>query len=109
MIARLRTVRLAAITLAAALAVLPAAWGQKTSRPTHPSIQFQDVTRASGIDFHLTCGGPEKRYIMESLCGGGAFLDYDNNGWLDIFLANGSTVSDLHHGAQPNFKLYRNT
>jgi len=35
---------------------------------------FVDVTRAAGIDFHLTCGGPQKLYIMESLCGGVASL-----------------------------------
>jgi hypothetical protein len=107
MTSRLRTARLVAITFAAALAALSPAWGQKPARPA--PLQFQDVTRAAGIDFHLTCGGAEKRYIMESLCGGVAFLDYDNDGWLDIFLVNGSTVADLHHGAQPNFKLYRNT
>ena len=106
---RLRTLRLAAAALLAVLTVIPCAGGQKPSRPARPPIQFQDVTRASDIDFHLTCGGPEKLYIMESMCGGVAFLDYDNDGWLDIFMVNGSTVADLHHGAQPNFKLYRNT
>ena len=106
---RLRTVRLAAVTLAAVLAALPAAWGQKPARPARPPIRFQDVTRAAGINFHLTCGGAEKRYIMESLCGGVAFLDYDSDGGLDIFMVNGSTMADPHRGAQPNFKLYRNT
>jgi hypothetical protein len=69
---------------------------------------FQDVTRAAGIDFHLTCGGPEKLYIMESLCGGVAFLDYDNDGWPDIFLVNGSTLEDLKTGRSPSSKLYHN-
>ncbi|MDP9263171.1 MAG: VCBS repeat-containing protein, partial [Acidobacteriota bacterium] len=101
--------RLAAVAFAAALAVLPLAWGQKPARPAPSPIQFQDVTRAAGINFHLTCGGAEKRYIMESLCGGVAFFDFDNDGWLDIFMVNGSTVADLRHLAQPNFKLYRNT
>ena len=109
MTACLRALRFAGFTLAAAVAFLPAAFGQTPSRPARPPFQFQDVTRAAGLDFRLTCGGAEKRYIMESLCGGVAFLDYDNDDWLDIFLVNGSTVSDLRHGAQPNFKLYRNT
>jgi hypothetical protein len=105
---RLRSARATAIVLVVILTALPAVWGQKAARPAPHPFQFQDVTRAAGIDFHLTCGGPQKRYIMESLCGGVAFLDYDNDGWLDIFMVNGSTVSDLHHGAQPNFKLYHN-
>ena len=100
---------LAAVALAAFWLSSSPAWAQKTARPPRAPIEFQDVTRAAGIRFHLTCGGPEKRYIMESLCGGVAFLDFDNDGWLDIFLVNGSTVADLHRGAQPNFQLYRNT
>ena len=62
------------------------------------SVSFVDVTRAAGLDFHLTCGGTEKRYIMESMCGGVAVLDYDNDGWMDIFLVNGSTLEDLRTG-----------
>ena len=72
------------------------------------SAQFVDVTRAAGIDFHLTCGSPEKRYIMESMCGGIAVFDYDNDGWMDIFLVNGSTLEDLHSGKCHASKLYRN-
>ena len=71
-------------------------------------MSFADVTRASGIDFHLTCGGPEKRYIMESMCGGVAVFDYDNDGWMDIFLVNGSTLEDMRSGKCHPGKLYRN-
>lgn len=73
-----------------------------------PAISFADVTRAAGIDFHLTCGGPEKRYIMESMCGGIAVFDYDNDGWMDIFLVNGSTLEDMKAGKCHSSKLYRN-
>ncbi len=72
------------------------------------AASFADVTRASGIDFHLTCGGLEKRYIMESMCGGVAVLDYDNDGWMDIFLVNGSTLEDVRAGKCHPGKLYRN-
>ena len=71
-------------------------------------VSLADVTRASGIDFHLTCGGPEKLYIMESMCGGVAVLDYDNDGWMDIFLVNGSTLEDVRSGKCHPGKLYHN-
>ncbi|GAC1436598.1 MAG: CRTAC1 family protein [Terriglobales bacterium] len=73
-----------------------------------PPVRFVDITRSAGIDFHLTCGHAEKRYIMESLCGGVAVFDYDNDGWMDIFLVNGSTVEDLNSGKCHPSKLYRN-
>ena len=83
----------------------------RSSRPhpgSPPVVSFADVTQTAGIDFHLTCGGPEKRYIMESMCGGIAVFDYDNDGWMDIFLVNGSTLEDLKAGKCHPSKLYRN-
>ena len=76
--------------------------------PALPPVSFADVTQAAGIDFHLTCGGPEKRYIIESMCGGIAVFDYDNDGWMDIFLVNGSTLEGLKAGKCHPSKLYRN-
>jgi hypothetical protein len=80
---------------------------KKGSQPS-PEILFSDITRAAGIDFHLTCGGPQKLYIMESMCGGIAVFDYDNDGWMDIFLVQGSTLEDLKAGKCHYSKLYRN-
>jgi hypothetical protein len=84
----------------------------------HPRIQaqkgapsvplFVDATRAADIDFHLTCGGAQKLYIMESMCGGVAVFDYDNDGWPDIFLVNGSTRENLKINSGPASKLYHN-
>lgn len=71
-------------------------------------MQVTDVKRASGIDFHLTCGTRNKLWIMDSLCGGVAFFDYDNDGWQDLFLVNGSTESDVKAGRCNASKLYRN-
>jgi enediyne biosynthesis protein E4 len=72
------------------------------------TARFVDVTRLSGINFHLTCGGTEKRYIMESMCGGIAIFDYDNDGWMDILLVDGSTLEDLQLNKCHTPKLYRN-
>jgi hypothetical protein len=79
---------------------------KKQSAPS--STLFTDVAHAAGIDFHLTCGGAEKRYIMESMCGGIAVLDYDNDGWMDIFLVNGSTLEDLQTKKCHPSRLYHN-
>src|SRR5258705_8963531 len=83
-----------AVIVVASLLPSPSSAQQRptaTNSASHKTVakgtpSFADVTRASGIDFHLTCGGLEKRYIMESMCGGVAVFDYDNDGWMDIFL-----------------------
>ena len=79
---------------------------QKAAEDT--PIRFDDITRRAGIDFHLTCGSAEKRYIMDAMCGGIAFLDYDRDGWPDIFLLNGSTLKHRQAGDGPSSKLYHN-
>jgi enediyne biosynthesis protein E4 len=106
---RLSALGIATITI---LALGPLLSAQKRQRATSTQpkavVTYEDVTRAAGIDFKLVCGSSEKRYIMESLCGGVAFLDYDNDGWIDIFLVNGSTLEDIKSGKCHPSKLYRN-
>jgi enediyne biosynthesis protein E4 len=80
----------------------------RLAKSTLSGISFTDVARAAGIDFRLTCGGPEKLYIMDSMCGGVAVFDYDNDGWMDIFLVNGSEIGDLKAGKCHRGKLYHN-
>src|SRR6266496_1073327 len=89
-------------------------------RPTHPPVFdsqhrpitaggfvegapviFEDVTHQSGIDkFHHRSGNPDKSTIIEVPGSGVALLDYDNDGWLDIYLLNGSTL-DAYKGKEP--------
>ena len=64
-------------------------------------IIFQDATSSSGLDQFLHHSGtPEKTTILESVGSGLALLDYDNDGWLDIYLLSGSTVAALS-GKEP--------
>jgi len=64
-------------------------------------VIFVDVTRAAGLDkFHHRSGSPEKMTILETPGSGVALLDYDNDGWLDIYLVNGSTTAALR-GKEP--------
>src|SRR6266851_6057472 len=55
-------------------------------------VVFVDATKEAGLDkFHHHSGTPGKATILETMGSGVALLDYDNDGWLDIFLLNGST------------------
>ena len=54
-------------------------------------ITFTDITTQSGITFKHVAS-PEKKYIVESMSGGVAMFDYDNDGDLDIYLVNSLTV-----------------
>jgi hypothetical protein len=75
---------------------------------TSSAVHFEDIAMSAGLDFRLVCGGPEKNYIMESMCGGVAIFDYDNDGWMDIFFVTGSTLEDLRAGKCHTSKLFRN-
>jgi hypothetical protein len=73
-----------------------------------PHIEFTDVTRQSGIRF-TNFSSPDKKYIVESMPGGVAFFDFDNDGRLDIYLVNSYTVeAALAHRPRPKAALYRN-
>jgi len=56
-------------------------------RPSGP-IEFTDVTNEAGIRFKHNSGAFGKKYLPETIGAGGAFLDYDNDGWQDILLIN---------------------
>ncbi len=64
-------------------------------------IVFEDGTAKAGLDKWVErSGGPTKRYILETTSGGVALFDYDNDGWLDVYLVNGGTIEALK-GQQP--------
>ena len=73
-------------------------------------IVFQDVAAAAGLtSWHHKAGTAEKRLILEAKGPGVCLLDYDNDGWLDIFLVNGSTYDALDgKETPPHAALFHN-
>ncbi|MCU0715440.1 MAG: CRTAC1 family protein [Pirellula sp.] len=71
------------------------------------SIRWTDWTDRSGIDFVHTYNGFDERYIIETVGGGMASLDYDLDGLIDVYFLNGSTIPQQAGDLSPN-KLYRN-
>jgi hypothetical protein len=65
-------------------------------------IIFKDIAEKAGLTtWRHTMGTPEKNYILETTGSGVALLDYDNDGWLDIYLVNGSTFDALTGKTEP--------
>lgn len=84
--------------------LLPSQFTFAQSKP----VTFTDVTKKAGINF-VNASAPEKKYIVESMSGGVAFFDYDNDGKLDIYLVNSYSVDAARAGLpRPHAALYHN-
>jgi hypothetical protein len=65
-------------------------------------IIFQDISQKAGLtQWRHVMGTPENTFIIETVGSGVALLDYDNDGWLDIYLVNGSTYDAMSGKASP--------
>jgi enediyne biosynthesis protein E4 len=73
-------------------------------------VVFKDIAKQAGLtSWHHTMGTLEKTYILETTGSGVALLDYDNDGWLDIYLVNGSTYEAMKGTAvSPHAALFHN-
>jgi len=72
-------------------------------------ISFLNVARESGLNAKTIFGGEHKnKYLLETTGCGVAFYDYDNDGWLDIFLVNGTRLEGFPAGSEPTSHLFRN-
>ena len=68
-----------------------------------PDVQFNDVTAALGISFRHESSPTSNKYLIETMGGGVAVLDYDNDGRLDVFFTNGARLEDpMPPGRRPD-------
>jgi enediyne biosynthesis protein E4 len=81
----------------------------KPEPPPPPKINFVDIAERAGLTAKTEDGGDkQKRYIIETTGSGAAFFDFDNDGWPDIFLVNGTRLEGFPKGQEPTSHLYRN-
>ena len=80
------------------------------SKPSDdPGVTFVNVGQEAGLNVKTIFGGEHKnKYLLETTGCGVALYDYDNDGWLDIFLVNGSRLEGFAAGREPSSHLFRN-
>ena len=78
-----------------------------TAAAPTPGFRLTDVTSAAGLDFRHNTGAYGAKFLPETMGPGCAFLDYDNDGWLDILLVNGQDWPG-HQRTRSTLRLWRN-
>jgi hypothetical protein len=74
-----------------------------------PKVNFSDIAQQAGLTAKTEAGGEKsKKYIIETTGSGVAAIDFDNDGWPDVFLVNGSSLEGFPSGQEPTSHLYRN-
>src|SRR5262249_10869366 len=103
----------AVISCVLALVQSPAGSLRASFKATQPAsilaCHFVDIASAAGIRHKTIFGGEQRNtYLLETTGSGVAFLDFDNDGWLDLFFVNGSRLEGFVKEPNPTNHLYRN-
>src|ERR1051326_7726232 len=69
--------------------------------PDQPAPQFLDVAKQAGITPVILSGSRAKNYVLEVNGSGVCWFDYNNDGYMDLYLVNGSTLEELQGKAPP--------
>ena len=81
----------------------------RSQQPADLGFSFANTAREAGLTAVTIYGGQRtNKYLLETTGCGVALLDYDGDGWLDVFLVNGSTLEGFPRGQEPTNHLYRN-
>ena len=71
-------------------------------------VAFENIAAAAGVTFTHINGASADKYLVETMGSGALFFDYDNDGWIDLFLVDGGSVADNALNARARHRLFRN-
>ena len=104
-----RAVRLAAtLVLTLAVPVGSHLYGQKQEAGSAVRLRFTDISASAGVNVRHINGASQEKHLVETIGSGALFFDYDNDGWLDIFLVDGGSLADPALARQARHRLFRN-
>ena len=72
------------------------------------NVTFENVAKAIGITFTHVNGASADKYLVETMGSGAAFLDYDNDGWIDLFVVDGGSIASPKPDAKAAHRLFHN-
>ena len=95
-----------AILLCLIAAELPAR--QAPASPASGKVQFRDIAVVAGVGVRHVNGASPDKYFAEIMGSGGLFVDFDADGWIDIFLVDGGSIANPKVAATARHRLFRN-
>ncbi|HVG54105.1 MAG TPA: CRTAC1 family protein [Vicinamibacterales bacterium] len=103
-----RTVVAATLVALAFFAVSHVHGQKQPAGVTGGGVQFTDISAAAGVSFRHTNGASPDKHLIETIGSGGLFFDYDNDGWIDIFLVDGGSLANPALTREARHRLFRN-
>src|SRR5262245_59318080 len=85
------------------------AGARPAARQAALAFSFTNIASQAGLTARTVYGGTDtNKYLLETTGCGAAALDFDSDGWMDIFLVNGTVLEGFPKGQEPTNHLYRN-
>ena len=72
------------------------------------NVSFRDIAAAAGVNVTHVNGASAEKYFAEIMGSGGLFFDFDDDGWVDIFIVDGGSIADPKVAASARHRLFRN-
>src|SRR5678816_530848 len=72
------------------------------------NVTFDNVAKSVGLTFTHVNGASADKYLVETMGSGAAFIDYDNDGWIDLFVVDGGSIADNAVSSHARHRLFRN-
>ena len=73
-----------------------------------PSVTFRDIAASAGVNVTHVNGASPAKYFAEIMGSGGLFFDFDDDGWIDIFIVDGGSIASPKVAASARHRLFRN-
>ena len=80
-----------------------------TATPQTNRVEFSNVANDARLTFKHENGPTPEKYLPETMGGGALFWDFDDDGYLDVFLVNSGSLADKRLAAKSEHRLFRNT